>query len=313
MTTKPAAESHDALEPLEAHHKAYLMAKKINATRPMQLDLLFPEIIDREKLRHIPNDIARSSLFAVAPRGSERPLYKNRIIYSVDSQVNITYNGEELRAADDELVWMQLIKYAERHPAGQRFSFTLSDLLRDLGWHSNKTYYDTARAAIQRLSTGNLWINNRRAYGTSGIIYLLHGTTGNNDEIGKETAYTTAIDPKSILLFAGHRFTSHQWLPYRALTPTARRLADYANSHRNPFPLQIEKFRELCGSKCGTLYKWRQQVRSACKELLDAQFADVAYVDNNDMIIYKRKRTTFLPEDNSEPEALDEDNDTASA
>ena len=78
---------------------------------------------------------------------------------------------------------------------------------------------------------------------------LIHSYTAINDSDGEQINFTVHIDTNMILLFAGHTFTSHTWELYRDLSPIARRLADYMQSHRHPYPLDCEKFRLMCGSK----------------------------------------------------------------
>jgi hypothetical protein len=83
------------------------------------------------------------------------------------------------------------------------------------------------------------------------------------------------------MLFAGNTFTSHAWKIYRDLTPVARRLADYIESHNHPFPLNIEKFRRMCGSNGSSLTSWRQTVRKACVEVERAAIAARVMLQND--------------------------------
>ena len=56
-----------------AQRTAYLNSKGINPGAQFQLDLVFPETIgDREDLRHIPNDYARSSIFTARNKRAAR-------------------------------------------------------------------------------------------------------------------------------------------------------------------------------------------------------------------------------------------------
>ena len=87
------------------------------------------------------------------------------------------------------------------------------------------------------------------------------------DADGKPTQFRVWIDPNLILLFAGNTFTSHAWEIYRDLSPVARRLADYIESHKHPYSLGIEKFRQMCGSADTSATSWRQTVKRACVEV----------------------------------------------
>ena len=109
-------------------------------------------------------------------------------------------------------------------------------------------------------------------------------TLQTNDAEGKPTHYRVWIDPNLIVLFAGNTFTSHSWEVYRDLSPVARRLADYIESHKHPYPLALEKFRKMCGSTDSSVTSWRQTVRKACAEVQEAKIAAAAHLSKDDLI-----------------------------
>ncbi|MEF8393939.1 plasmid replication initiator TrfA, partial [Escherichia coli] len=104
-----------------------------------------PELIGREDLRHIPNDYARSSLFTARNKRQPRQNLIHEKLFHYNEYVSILYTGIELRAEDDELVWLQILNYGRDVPLGEAFDFSLVDLLRDIGWARNGRYYDKAR------------------------------------------------------------------------------------------------------------------------------------------------------------------------
>ena len=277
---------------------AYLSGKGVDPNMQHQLDLLFPEEMGgRGDLRHIPNDLARTSLFTTRNNRSRNPrkalLHQKLFHYNED--IEIIYTGIELRAEDDELVWLQILKYSESVPMGLPFSFEIKDLVRDIGWARNGGNYNRVRECISRLKANEIQIKNSKAYGQSGAMSLIHNyTTINNDE-GEQTRFCVHIDKNMILLFAGNTFTSHTWNAYRELTPTARRLADYIQSHRNPYPLDAEKFRKMCGSEYSDPYDWRIKVRRACNELTASGITAFATVDKSGMIIVQRAAQPLTP------------------
>ena len=140
------------------------------------------------------------------------------------------------------------------------------------------------RECISRLKANEVLALNSKAYGKSGAISLIQNYTAINDENGKPTQYRVWIDPNLIVLFAGNTFTSHSWEAYRDLSPVARRLADYIESHKHPFPLALSKFREMCGSTDASTSSWRQTVKKACAEVQAAQIAKVAFLSDDDQI-----------------------------
>jgi len=92
-----------------------------------------------------------------------------------------------------------------------------------------------------------------------------------------------------IALFAGNTFTSHSWVVYRDLSPVARRLADYIESHKHPFPLELDKFRKMCGSTESSATGWRRTVKKACAEVQEARIAAIVNLSQNDQICCVRE------------------------
>jgi len=179
---------------------------------------------------------------------------------------------------------MQILNYGRRVPLGEPFQFSIKDLVVDVGWHKNGRYYDKARECISRLRANEILALNSKAYGQSGSISLIQNYTAINDENGKPTHYQVWINPNLIVLFAGNNFTSHAWKVYRGLSPVARRLADYIESHKHPFPLGLEKFRKMCGSSDTNPFSWRQTVKKACAEVQAAKIAQIAFLSEDDNI-----------------------------
>lgn len=278
-------DSYDAIVS-DLRRNAYLNSKGIKPSTQFQLDLIFPETIGaRHGVRHIPNDYARSSIFTARNKREPRRTLMREKLFHYNEHVAIVYSGIELRAEDDEIVWLQILNYGQGVPFGEPYNFWLKDLLSDVGWHKNGRYYDKARECITRLKANEVLAQNSKAYGSSGAISLIQNYTAINDENGKATHYQVWIDPNLIVLFAGENFTSHFWEVYRQLSPVARRLADYIESHRYPYPLALERFRKMCGSSDTNLSSWRQTVKRACVEVQDVKIAKIAWLSKDDQIL----------------------------
>jgi hypothetical protein len=268
---------------------AYLKNKGIKPGEPFQLNLIFPDTVgDRDDLRHLPNDYARSSIFTARNKREPRKTLLHEKLFHYNEHVSILYTGIELRAEDDEIIWLQILNYGQQVPLGQSFEFSVKDLVRDVGWPKNGRYYDKARECISRLKANEILAMNEKAYGKSGAISLIQNYETTNDGGGKPTQYRVWIDQNLIVLFAGNNFTSHTWLTYRGLSPVARRLADYIDSHQHPFPLAIDRFRNMCGSTDVSATSWRFTVRQACKQVIAAGIATVCFVDKGDLIAIQR-------------------------
>lgn len=270
--------------------KAYLKSKGIDPNSCFQLDLLFPETVgERGDLRHIPNDYARSSLFTARNKREPRKTLMQERLFHYNEFVSILYTGIELRAEDDEIVWLQILSYGQTVPLGEPFEFSIKDLVRDVSWAKNGRNYDRARECISRLKANEILALNSKAYGKSAAISLIQNYSAVNDTDGKPTQYRVWIDPNLIVLFAGNNFTSHGWGAYRKLSPVARRLADYIESHQHPFPLALDKFKKICGSSDTSATSWRQTVKKACTEVIEANIAATASLSKGDKICVVRE------------------------
>ncbi|CAG7856634.1 Plasmid replication initiator protein TrfA [biofilm metagenome] len=262
---------------------AYLNSKGITPKEQHQLDL-FESVSCREDLRHIPNDYARSSLFTARNKRASRKTLTHEKLFHYNEFVSILYTGIELRAEDDEIIWLQILNYGKSVPLGEPFSFSIKNLVKDVNWSKSGRNYDRARECISRLRANEVLALNEKAYGRSGTISLIQNYEIINDSDGKPTQYKVFINPNLILLFAGNTFTSHKWEIYRDLSPVARRLADYVESHKHPFPLTIERFKKMCGSTDASLSSWRQTVKRACSEVQRAGIIDSAFLGKDDKI-----------------------------
>jgi len=262
---------------------AYLNSKGIKPNSLCQLDL-FESIAERTDLRHIPNDYARSSLFTARNKKAPRKSLVHEKLFHYNEHVSILYTGIELRAEDDEIVWLQILNYGKAVALGEPFDFSVKDLVRDVNWSKSGRNYERVRECISRLKANEVLALNNKAYGKSGAISLIQKYEVINDADGRPTQYRVWINPNLILLFAGNTFTSHNWEVYRNLSPVARRLADYIESHKHPYPLSLEKFRQMCGSIDAKTFSWRQTVRKACSEVQTAGVADNAFLAKDDKI-----------------------------
>jgi len=262
---------------------AYLHSKGLNPNSQFQLDL-FESVADRDDLRHIPNDYARSSLFTARNKKEPRKTLMHEKLFHYNEFVSILYTGIELRAEDDEIVWLQILKYGKSVPLGEPFEFSVKNLVRDVNWSKSGRNYDRVRECISRLKANEVLALNTKAYGKSGAISLIQNYTAINDSEGKPTQYRIWIDPNLIVLFAGNTFTNHNWEIYRDLSPVARRLTDYIESHKHPFPLSLEKFRQMCGSTDTKTFSWRQTVKKACADVQKAGIAETAFLAKDDKI-----------------------------
>lgn len=270
----------------KARRMAYAKSRNIDPNAPMQLSMLFPALAGKET-SFMPNDLGRSALFTARDKRVPRENLVHEKLFHLHENVTIYYTGSELRAYDDELVWQQILRYAREQPLGHPVHFTVKQLVADLGWSKSGQRYDAARVCISRLKATELLVINERAFGSSGGFSLIDKYIAINDTGIKPVAYSVWIDPAMITLFAGSTFTNHHWPIYRDLTPTARRLADYVESHRIPNPLPVERFANLCGSVDQSTSSQAQTARKACRELEEAGIVVQAFVKKGMIYTYR--------------------------
>jgi hypothetical protein len=277
---------------LRLNQKAYLNSKGIKPGSAVQLDMF--EIVSKGKnLRHIPNDYARSSLFSACNHNEKRKTMLRQKLFHYNEFISILYTGVELRAEDDELVWLQILSYGKSITLGEPFDFFIKDIVHDIGWTKSGRNYERVRECISRLKANEVLAKNTKEYGKSASLSLIHKYTSVNDAKGKPTKYRVWIDPNLILLFAGNTFSSLQWESYRKLSPVARRLTDWIVSHTFPFPLDLEKFRQMCGSEGSCTRDWRRIVKKACADIEKAGIAHKVYVAANKICCERNETADF--------------------
>ncbi|MHB8201916.1 plasmid replication initiator TrfA [Acidithiobacillus sp.] len=271
---------------------AYLSGKGIDSKNPEQMQLDFVLKSVPAEYRCLPNDCIRSALFTAKNRNvPRRSMFREKIYHLHENNgVSIIYTGTELRAEDDELVLMQILHYAKKTALGDRVVFNATDLLDDIGWLRNGDSYAHLRDCLTRLKATELVVENKKRYGKSGSMSLIGDYESAGDNILDKKMYRVAINPRLMVLFAGDSFTAHEWASYRSLTPTARKLADYIESHKKPFPLSLDQFKSMCASTSGRLSDWRRQVKSACLVLEEAGIAESVMLGADDKIYISTKK-----------------------
>lgn len=229
--------------------------------------------------RAMPNDFSRSALFTVKHKRIKRAAMQGVILFHYNNDVTIEFTGIELRAYDDELVWQQVLDYAKEYPLGSEIRFTFYQLCNDLGMTPSKGSYQRIEDCLSRLKANSLNFRSNRLHQLEAFSLL---DKFKIDMIGKRRGdIVVAIDPVILQLFNGNQYTKLVWDQYRAISPIARRLYDYLASHREPYPLQLETFRQMCGSDCMVPRKWRDMTKAACEELVKTNLVKWAKVTSD--------------------------------
>lgn len=258
--------------------KGFLKGEGVCLDNGVQLDMLAPTPNGK---RSMPNDIARSSLFVAKAKDSTRAIIKRQTMFHLHKDISIIYTGEELRADDDELVWMEILNTSQTVKLGDPFEFNIVDLIKSIGWSRNGHYYDKVRQCLSRLKATEVLFNNAKKYGVSGSFSLIQRYDVINNDQAVPTHYRMYLDPEIVFLFVSKNYSLHEWDVYRKLSPVARRLADYTQSHKTPNPLDITDFHALCGSENKNLRSWSQRVKKAIGELSEAGIIANGSINSN--------------------------------
>jgi TrfA protein. len=232
-----------------------------------------PESIDNrqlplwpEKVRGLPNALARSALFCAGTPKIPRENLKQKEIYSIKG-ITIHYTGEELRNDDDEDVFLQVTHLARLQPLGERVEFSAHSMLKALRWDTGSAGYKRLRAVLTRLQATAVMVSAdgmERGYSGS----LLRSFAWD------QARWSVELDPKIIRLFGSTQYTRLEWEQRMRLAPLAKKLHAYYVTHRDPYPLRVETIRDLCGSRIRELSQFRPTLRLALNRLVEVGFLE---------------------------------------
>lgn len=279
----------DGVRPLEAILEKWESLKPSTAAptpkdQPIQLSFWPDELFKLpENVRAGPKDISNSAIFTVRNKREPRASIQNKKIFAL-GDIEISFTGIELRAQDDELVWLQIIELAKYQALETWVNFTPYQLCKAIGWATNGTYYKKIHACLLRLKATAIQIRKKSEKRGKAFSMI-------SDFEWHEAHHRVKIPAGLQTLFMGGQFSHLQWLEYRKLTPIARRLYDYAASHKSPFPLKLETVLSLCDSDVKETKKWKQQVKNACLELEQTKLLRVAQIQiiNSSELVYFEK------------------------
>jgi len=265
METKRSKTAIDALAvTVEQAQDVALLKHTKEQIKSLQLSL-FDLAPWGDTQRGMPNDFARSALFTVRNKRTPRREMKDEVVFHVMRDVHMSYTGEELRAYDDELVFLQVLEYAKRVPVGEVVTFTLYEFCKDLGWPVNGQYYKRVEDCLNRMKATGVKFSSKRV---GRIVVSLIRKFGFVEQTEKRRSRCwVMLEEEMVFLFAGGHYAKVVWEKYRDLSAITRRMFDYFSTHREPFPLALDTFKQMCGSDVTLAKKWREQANDSCTEL----------------------------------------------
>ena len=213
-----------------------------------------------ESNRGVPNSALRGALFA-AIQGKDRQALKEELL-ATQQGMEIRFTGWQLDQSDLE-VWEQALHLACQHPLGDRCNFTLRGFLKALGRSYGSSQRESVINSLNMLTACAVHIRHDH-YVYTGSLIEAHA----RDEI--TNFHYVRLNPDIIkLYYAG--WTAINWQQRKVLKrkPLAQWLHSYYASHANPYPVSVEKLRQLSGSRNANLRDFKQQLRKALQALQD--------------------------------------------
>ncbi|MBN3839257.1 plasmid replication initiator TrfA [Burkholderia sp. Ac-20349] len=248
-----------------------------------------------ERVRGLPNALARSALFTASGKTELRAQYTRHEVVSVKG-ITVYYTGEELRQ-DDQDVFLQAVHLTRLFPLGNQIEVSGHALLTALGWGRSKPNYERLKRTIARLVEGTIWVSfddGRTGY-TGRLIDKLKWR--DDSETGERVRWKLFLDQDIVALFGENMFSLIDWEQRLSLSSLAKWLHSFYFTHREPVAYKVETIHKLCGSKAKHLAKFRYKLRESLDELVAIGFFSEARIDpHTDAVIVTRTARAALPE-----------------
>lgn len=269
-------------------------AEAVARQRSAQEQIVLQQVLPlwSEDNRGVPNPMIRSGLFGVKQTTSRAIVWSKEI--AALSQYSVFYKGQEL-LQDDLSVWIALLHRASRQPIGDTIFFTGYELVKDLGWRMHSESYARIKECISRLKANELKIQLRGgAAGYAGSLireYAWDALTPEGDE-----RWMVRFEPMIAELFRDDTVTFLAWEQRKRLgsrAALAQWLHAYFASHRDPFPITIQKIHELTGSEQKEMRFFKRKVRESLERLIEIGFL-VEYNIEGDTVRVKKALHNIL-------------------
>jgi hypothetical protein len=255
-------------------------ARRAQQRTPLEPPIQLP--FWKEVERVAPSAIFRSAIFA-ATKGQKK--FHQRAILASWKGVEIRFTGLQLNQGDLD-AWLQALHTARHVPAGKMVSFTARSFLKALGKNAaGKTTHERLKETFARLTGCVVEITvGPKTYGEHLIERFCR-----NEETG---CYELALNRSLVKLF-DTPVTRFEWETRKSLQgDMSKWLLGYVMSHRatskNLHRIGVLKLRELCGSECKELFKFRQNLRSAMEQLAVAGVVEEWGVSDTDCLFFAR-------------------------
>lgn len=223
--------------------------------------------------RGAPNALLRSALFSAGKPTNTRKLFKQHTL-AVLGPCTISYTGPQLYQPELD-VWLELVHRCRLRELGTGTEFPVRSFLKSLGRSAGKSDYKALVGTFRLLASTLIEVAARDDKGrVRGYMGHLVDSLEHNEATG---GWRATLNPKIASLFAP---SEHTWLHAGARQALGRSflakwLHGYFSTHQAPFPISVERLRELSGSSTKQqLRDFRRSVRKALDEVAAVERAD---------------------------------------
>lgn len=242
--------------------------------------------------RGVPNPLIRGGIFGVGTNEVRKFLSKHKIPSL--SNYSITYTGQDLQQ-DDLTIWLALINLARNQPMSDAIYFTGYSLIKDIGWRMHSDSYKRARESIDRLKVTAIEISTvDQTKGYAGSL-IRDYSWDEKDDRGK-TRWMVRFEPRVSILFMNDTTTLLEWQVRKQIgtrATTAQWLHAYYSSHRDPYPITIDKIYELCRSN-DDIASFKHTLIRALNKLIEVGFLSKFEIQGRTVHVWKKIRSQLL-------------------
>lgn len=226
-------------------------------------------------VRAMPDICLRSALFGVIKPGRRRYL-KDELLAAQDGY-EVRYTGERLDQADSDL-FQQILHSAQQYPLGARVPIRLYSVLKAIGRCTGKSDYQWANSSLIRQRANAVMLKHGKRLYCGGLLdeWMVDEATGEA---------WARLNPTISQFFQRDCYTLIDFQRRLSIqSQLGRWLHDYYSTHAKPYPVKVATLRALCGSEAGELRKFRQELRKALSELVQASLLTAWEIDTDDLV-----------------------------
>lgn len=242
-----------------------------------------------ERVRCLPNPIARSALFTVSNK--PRRVMKNNLIVS-SAGFELLYTGEELRQSDED-VFLQIVHLSRIRPLGDVIEISGYQLLKSLGWSYDSRSYKRLRESIERLKTGNVKIE-FSVQGKAGYFGSMIRKVAWAGETAGSTKWRIYLEPEIINLFDSDGYSLLPWERRLGLRDLAKWLLSFYYTHEEPLPYKVTTIYEMCGSGAKSINHFRAELKASLEDLKSTKFLTSWEITAGDLVQVVRNKNDPL-------------------